>query len=321
MVLLLLVSLMGLTGSQGLSAEDALSQVKSVLKACDVPGPYRFRSTYLNGKGQGRICVVKLLDGDGMLCTGESVPAEHEISLVYRGTNPTPTVSSVAAKTVPLSVSIPFRSSAIESKINRWANIVRGKEDVKLTDLRVDSQGIATATYSVLRNGLTCLNCSFGFTIVFSKSDGRFLRFTSNLKAPPVSTQPIRLSSERAATEQFKKVFATQVLPEEIRIANGFLGAQFMVPQSKHQSKVVPKQLSPSSYSVLTGSKLGYFATAADHQVRWVWEINYKVPKIEAGGTIDPGKRSVLIDACTGTMVTLPVQTGPFESASTKVKG
>ena len=284
--------------------QAALSQIKSLLALFDVPGPYIFKSYQSSGVPGGHFCVLKVLDGERMMCTAESQPSSTHFSLLFRGKFTGPTQNLTTGSPVKELPSKPLTDERLRNIVGHWTAKLLGRNQAKLVRFDATSDGVGTASYLILLNGKPPLNGSSGLTFTFSVPGGRFLSLTGNQDVPPADPRPIRLKTANMAIKQFESIYRTGIWPhEQDFLSNPRLGMVSTGPMVKHGKMVLPFGRSLKVPRV-SNSFLGYFVLPGRHASVWGWKLYYESPGLGDGS--GRGAMSVSIDAFSGKVIVQP---------------
>jgi|GEM_PF-2325420 len=274
-----------------LSADEAVKQITAVLQTVGVPGPYFLRSYSSSGQGPSNIKIVRVLDGGKEISTGEYLKGDHNISLVFRGSNPNPTL-----KFGPfMSQNKPPQKGVINpeltAKVSRWADRLRGSDAIKLEHFESSDSRLATASFVFLKGGFKPLDQQYRMTFTVSIPSGEFREFTQNRSPASKLLGAIRIKSAEEATKAFQKIHSTG-----LDVPNG--GPLSTMSPTGLKGAEKPVTLNPSEVILMGTPQEAYMAGPNASEYKVVWAFKFR---LRSGA--NQNQYSVVLDASNGELV------------------
>ncbi len=308
MVIPVLTTILLLASPDSADGQKAVSQMKTLLADFDVPGPYIFKSFQANGLSGGKsFCVVKVLDGERVMCTAETQPGTGQIGLIYRGKYSGPTQVRFAKVYEKKVLGKPLRDTHLKSSISKWSKKILGSTPAALERCEVSSDGVVTADFTLLSNGLPSINQSCGFTIKLNATDGRFVSFNGLLNPPKADSRAIKLKDTSLVCQHFQSRYRTDIFPFE---RNQEVSEDSLQGVPSPVAKPSPKGGSVGGYVSaprVTKTTLGFYPLPGGANSIWVWRIDYLTNPTNSKGAYKPIAKYVLIDAVSGHLIQAPI--------------
>jgi len=259
------------TSPRALSGTQAIEKTRAILKAFGEPAPFRLQGLGAQDIGGTPRWDVKLSGPRGVTYEGWLGGPEGELNL-WRGKE---------GDAIGLGPAHPLTDPSENKRVQDWLSKIGARAPNRLQSLTASKDNHqANAEVAILRNGYPFVSYPhYGYSIVFTLPDHRFLALRGMEIPPEVDGIPPRLD-EKAALDALQRIWDTEIGGPAVR--------------NNHWKR---------NWFRLTGKpELGYYLQKGHPKANLAWRFTFMNMR-DVGYAIQGGSDAMLIDAVTGRRI------------------